>query len=131
RDALDLRSRVRFRVPGALDALFRGVPALAKIHSSGELAHNLKIQVPEPVDLQGRNALQRLDPPHGANVDVESQTFSQIEQPGLGALPDGQSVPLRPANRSQKYRVGFAAGVQRLVRKGRAYGIDGRSANGK
>src|SRR5260370_5779972 len=50
-DPLDLRRRIRFRVPGTLYTLFGGVPALAKIHSAGEFAHNLKIQIPETIGL--------------------------------------------------------------------------------
>src|SRR5882762_8854077 len=55
----------------------------------------------------------------------------RIEQSTLGALPDGQSIPLRPADRSQKYGVGFAAAVQRFIGKRRAGGIDGRAADRK
>src|SRR5256884_9229667 len=116
-----------FRSP----TLFRGEPALAKIHSAGEFAHNLEIQIPKSIRLQGRDSSQRFDQLHGTNIDVQPQPFSQIEQSAFRALPDGKRIPLRPADRSQKYGIRFTAAVQRLLRKWRAGGIDGRAADRK
>src|SRR2546427_6798769 len=88
-DALDLRRRIGLRIPCALYALFGDVPALAKIHSPREFTHNLEIQIPEAIRLQGRDSSQRLEQFHGTNVDVEPQPFAKIEQSTLRALPDG------------------------------------------
>src|SRR4029077_20113475 len=122
---------MRLCVPGPLHALFGRVSALAKVHSAGELAHNLEIEVPEPVRFQGRNSSQRLEQFYGTNVYIQPQPLSQIEQSALRPLADGQRIPLRSADGSQKYGVGLAASVQSFVRKRRAGGVDGRAADGK
>jgi len=74
--------------------------ALAEVHASGQLAHNLNIQIAQALRFQRRNRAQRLQNFDRAHIYIQAHTFAQFQQPALRPLPYRKRIPLRSANRA-------------------------------
>src|SRR5579859_2739572 len=129
RNALDLRSRIRLRIPCALDAILGYVAPLAEVHSSRKLAHNLNIQIAQTLRLKRRNSAQRLQHLHRTHIHIKPHPRTQTKQPALRPLPYRKRIPLCPSDGPQKNRVRFLASIQRFVGKRRSVGINGRATD--
>jgi len=101
------------RVPRALDAVFSGVPAFAQIHSAGESRQFLKIQIAEPVGLQGRDPSQRLEQLNGTNIDLEPSPFSTEIGADFGDSRR-ERIPIGARNSSQTKRSRLGQAFQRF-----------------
>ena len=105
------------------------VAALAEVHPSGKLAHDLDVQIAQPLRPQRRNPAQRLQHLHRPQIHIQAQPLAQAQQSRLRPLAHRKRIPLRPAHRAEKNRVGFAASIQRFVGQRIARLIDRRAAN--
>src|SRR5271154_4233526 len=106
--ALDFENGILSQVAG----FFLRYLVFAEVNVSGQLAHDFKIAVAEPLRTKRRDGAQRGAQANGTQIDVKAEFLANAEQASLGARAERKRLPLRPADGAEQDRVRPAASGQ-------------------
>ena len=138
RDALHLVLAILHHVVGALTGRAIGTGArfvvkalaTAKVHATGELAHEHHVHALDDLGTQGGGTGQGIVDLHRAQVGVEAQLLAYAQQALLGARCGRVGgVPLGAAHARQQHGIGGLGALQGLGRQRVAARIDGGTAD--
>ena len=130
RNPADFGNRIFLGIVRIRFAVFFAGAAFAEINAARKFPDNQNIHaVADNFVFNRRRAFQRFKNGGGAQICVKPQCTANAQQPRFGTVVAGLVIPLRAADRAQKYAVRRLTGVHSFLRKRHAGRVDCHAAH--